>query len=133
MLDVARLIMRADEVTGAGKSIWNLHRQADAASTLIGSIDDVAETVVGNARPGQPIGIFQHADGVELVPLDARRRAVAMVGPHEYPPIGGLTLRVESVHATEGSQLLGLTSMTSQGRMGRVYAEGVVPNSAAFG
>lgn len=132
MANVASVVMRADEVLGAGKHVWKLHREAGAASTFLKSLDDIARASVPGANPGQPIGVFRHARGIELVPLDARFKGAAMVTPRNYPPIGGLTLRVESVHALDDS-LLGMTHLTSQGRMGRFYEQGVVPNSALWG
>lgn len=132
MRSVARIVMRADEVMGAGRHLWSMHRVPGAQSTFVRSLDDLTKATVANARPGQPIGVFRRAGGLQLSLLDSRFKGAATMSPHNYPSLGGLTLRVESVQALDDT-LLGVTHMTSQGRMGRFYEQGVIPNSAVFG
>jgi hypothetical protein len=131
MADIARLITRADEVMGAGRHIWNLHRQAGATSTFVNSLDDVAKATVNGAKPGQPIGILRAGTQIELVPLDAARKGAATASPHNWPSLGGLTIRAESVHALDDA-LVGVTHMGSHGRLGRMLESGVVPRSAVY-
>lgn len=135
--DVARLVMRAPEVMGAGKHVWNLHPQVGAKGAFIASMDDLAKTAVPGARSGQPIGIFRSADGIgfDLVPLDARRKGAAMATAENYPQVGGLTLQFESIRGLgsgAGDSLVGLTALTPRGSIGKVHPANVVPRSAVM-
>ncbi len=116
----AKLVMRAEEVTGGVRHMWVLKQVAGTPpAAVVGSLDDVAGTVVSSARSGQIMGLFRGAGGVHITPLKAVQNGFAAVPA--TPPLGGLTLKFESL-APVNDALIGIAAVRdASGKLGPAF------------